>query len=108
MGLGLAILLAFHTFPTMVAGCFVAGFGYGIAQPLVYDSTVAEAPASRASFTLAWVMVMNYVAILLTPFILDFIQMFFHTKSQQFPFLFNMIVAFVGAVIYLVATRKKG
>ena len=108
MGLGLAILLAFHTFPTMVAGCFVAGFGYGIAQPLVYDSTVAEVPASRASFTLAWVMVMNYVAILLTPFILDFIQMFFHTKSQQFPFLFNMIVAFVGAAIYLVAIRKKG
>jgi MFS family permease len=100
MAAGLALLLAFRTLPTMVLGCFIAGFGYGIAQPLVYDSTVAETPASRASFALAWVMVMNYVAILLAPFVMDAMQMLFHTKSQQFPFAMNMIVSAFFAVVY--------
>lgn len=104
-GLGLSLL--FHTLPAMVLGCFIAGFGYGIAQPLIYDSTVEGASASRASVALAWVMVMNYIAIILTPFILDFVQMLFHTKSQQFPFVFNMIIAIIAALIYLVAMRKK-
>ena len=104
---GLALSLLFHTLPAMVLGCFISGFGYGIAQPLIYDSTVESASALRASVALAWVMVMNYIAILLTPFILNFVQMLFHTKSQQFPFVFNMILAIIAALIYLVAMRKK-
>ena len=108
MAAGLALLLAFHTLPEMILGCFVAGFGYGIAQPLVYDSTVASASPSRASFVLACVMVMNYVAILFTPFIIDFIQEIFHSRSQQFPFLFNMIIAFVSSVFYLARDKRKG
>ena len=108
MGVGLAVLLAFHTLPAMIAGCFVTGLGYGIAQPLVYDSTVGAATQSRASFVLAWVMVMNYVAILVTPFIIDFVQMIFDTKSQQFPFLFNMVVAFIASAFYLAAIKKRG
>ncbi|MBE6303510.1 MAG: MFS transporter [Bacteroidales bacterium] len=108
IAVGLAVLLAFHTLPAMVLGCFLTGFGYGIAQPLVYESTAASASPSRASLALAWVMVMNYIAILLTPFILDFFQLIFHTKSQQFPFVFNMIIAFVASVFYLAAVRKRG
>ena len=108
MGTGIAMLLAFHTLPTKAIGCLVAGFGYGIAQPLIYDSTVAAASPSRASYALAWVMVMNYVAILTAPFIIDFAQNIFHAKSQQFPFIFNMIVAFIAAIIYLLARKRKG
>ncbi|MBR5848973.1 MAG: MFS transporter [Bacteroidaceae bacterium] len=108
MGAGIAMLLAFHTLPTKAFGCLVAGFGYGIAQPLIYDSTVAAASPSRASYALAWVMVMNYVAILTAPFIIDFVQNIFHAKSQQFPFIFNMIIAFIAAIIYLLARKRKG
>lgn len=108
MGAGIAMLLAFHTLPTKAIGCLVAGFGYGIAQPLIYDSTVATASPSRASYALAWVMVMNYVAILTAPFIIDFVQNIFHAKSQQFPFIFNMIIAFIAAIIYLLARKRKG
>lgn len=106
MAVGLALLLAFHSLPGMVSGCFIAGFGYGIAQPLVYDSTVADVSPSRASFALACVMVMNYIAILLAPFILDFVQTLFHAESQQFPFIFNMVVAFVASVFYLTGIRR--
>jgi MFS family permease len=107
IAIGLAILLAFHSLPAMVIGCFIAGFGYGIAQPLIYDSTVTAETPAHASFALAWVMVMNYVAIIVTPFIMEFLQLLFHTKSQQFPFVFNMIFAFIAAAFYLVAMRKK-
>ena len=107
IGAGLAMLLAFHSFATMAIGCLVAGLGYGIAQPLIYDSTVSTTSTSRASYALAWVMVMNYVAILLTPFIIDFIQTMFHTKSQQFPFILNMIIAFATALFYLFAARRE-
>ena len=106
MGAGIAILVAFHSLPAMAVGCLVAGFGYGIAQPLLYDSTVATASASRASYALAWVMVMNYVAILATPFIIDFVQNIFHAESQRFPFIFNMIIAFIAALFYLIMRRK--
>lgn len=108
MGAGIAMLLAFHTLPTKAIGCLVAGLGYGIAQPLIYDNTVATASPSRASYALAWVMVMNYIAILLAPFIIDFAQNIFHAKSQQFPFIFNMIIAFIAAIIYLLVTKRKG
>lgn len=107
MAAGLAVLLAFHTLPAMALGCFIAGCGYGIAQPLIYDSTVATAKPSRTSFALACVMVMNYVAILLTPFIVDFVQMIFHTKSEQFPFAFNMIAAFTASAFYLASVKKR-
>ena len=107
IAVGLALLISFHTLPVMILGCFISGLGYGIAQPLIYDNTVASVSPFRASFALAWVMVMNYIAILLTPFILDFMEELFRTKSQLFPFLFNMVVAFVASVFYFIAAKKK-
>ena len=107
IAVGLALLISFHTLPAMILGCFISGLGYGIAQPLIYDSTIASTSSSRASFALAWVMVMNYIAILLTPFILDFVGKLFCTKSQLFPFLFNMVVAFVASVFYFIVAKKK-
>ncbi len=107
MAAGLAVLLAFHTLPAMAAGCFISGFGYGIAQPLIYDNTVAGVSPSRASFALAWVMAMNYVAILLTPFIIDVVQTIFHTKSELFPFAFNMIAAFIVSALYLAGSKRR-
>ena len=94
------LLMLFHSMPMLVAGCVVAGLGYGVAQPLIYDDTADVATPERASSAMAWVMVMNYVAILLAPFVMDAAQMLFHTKSQQFPFAMNMIVSTFFAVVY--------
>lgn len=98
IAMGLFMLL-FHSLPIMTIGCFVVGFGYGVAQPLIYESTARVAPSSRASVAMAWVMVMNYVAIVLAPFVMDAAQMFFHTKSEQFPFVLNGVVATLFAVL---------
>ncbi len=106
IAVGLVVLLVFHSFAAMVIGCIISGLGYGIAQPLVYDDTVSVAKSASTSLALAWVMVMNYVAIVLTPFILDFVQKIFDVKSQLFPFAFNMIVAFIASAFYLTATKR--
>lgn len=49
----------------------------------------------KATMALAFVMMMNYLAILLYPFIIDFLQNLFHTQSQEFPFVFNLLITIV-------------
>ena len=67
----------------------LVGLGYGVIQPLIYDETVDTAIPEKTTLALAFVMVMNYLAILLSPFITDFFQTLFHTNSKEFPFIFN-------------------
>ena len=43
---------------------FLVGLGYGIIQPLIYDKTVDTAIPQKTTLALAFVMVMNYLAIL--------------------------------------------
>ena len=49
----------------------------------------------KTTLALAFVMMMNYLAILLYPFIVDFLQKLFHTQSQEFPFIFNLLITVV-------------
>ena len=67
----------------------LVGLGYGVIQPLIYDETVDTAIPEKTTLALAFVMVMNYLAILLSPFITDFFQTLFHTNSKEFPFYFQ-------------------
>ena len=54
----------------------------------------------KVTLALAFVMAMNYLAILLCPFIIDFFQStVFHIKSQQFAFVFNLCISIVMLVI---------
>ena len=46
-------------------------------------------------FQSQFVMMMNYLAILLYPFIVDFFQWIIHTQSQEFPFIFNLLITIV-------------
>jgi len=52
---------------------------------LLYDKTTQTALPQKTTLALAFVMMMNYLAILLYPFIVDFFQWVFHTQSQEFP-----------------------
>ena len=89
----------------IVPGCILVGLGYGIIQPLIYDKTVDTAIPQKTTLALAFVMVMNYLAILLSPFITDFFQWIFHTGSQEFPFIFNLCITIL--TMYW-AYAKKG
>ena len=79
----------------IIPGCILVGLGYGIIQPMLYDKTTHTALPQKATMALAFVMMMNYLAILLYPFIIDFLQNLFHTQSQEFPFVFNLLITIV-------------
>ena len=61
----------------------------------IYDKTTHIALPQKTTLVLAFVMMMNYLAILLYPFIVDFLQWIFHTQSQEFPFIFNLLITVV-------------
>ena len=92
IAIGLLLIWISPTEWLIVPGCILVGLGYGIIQPLIYDKTVDTAIPQKTTLALAFVMVMNYLAILLSPFITDFFQWIFHTGSQEFPFVFNLCI----------------
>lgn len=67
------------------------GFGYGVIQPMIYDQTTTVARPDKTTLALAWVMAMNYVAIVLCPFIIDGLQAIFRTHTVLSPFYFNIM-----------------
>ncbi|WP_418697038.1 MFS transporter [Bacteroides sp.] len=88
----------------IIPGCVLVGLGYGVIQPLIYDKTVDTAVPAKTTLALAFVMVMNYLAILLSPFITDFFQSLFHTGSKEFPFILNLCIT-IGAIYWAHARR---
>ncbi len=89
---GLLLIWISPTEWLIVPGCLLVGLGYGVIQPLIYDKTADIAVPRKTTLALAFVMVMNYLAILLSPFVTDFFQWIFHTGSQEFPFILNLCI----------------
>lgn len=105
IAIGLLLIWISPTEWLIVPGCILVGLGYGIIQPLIYDKTVDTAIPQKTTLALAFVMVMNYLAILLSPFITDFFQWIFHTGSQEFPFIFNLCITIL--IMYWAYAKKK-
>ena len=95
---GLALILISPTEWLIAPGCMLVGLGYGVIQPLVYEKTTHTALPRKVTLALAFVMMMNYLAILLCPFIIDFFQSLFHVQSQEFPFVFNLGITILALV----------
>ena len=92
----------------VIIGCVATGFGYGMAQPYVYDKTAALASPQRVTYALALLMSMNYVAIVIAPFVVDWAQDLLHVKCERFPFAFNAVLGFVAVlVLALMNIRNK-
>lgn len=98
IALGMFLILISRTEWLIGLGCICAGFGYGIIQPVAYDKTTRTAIPQKTTLALAFVMAMNYLAILLCPFIIDFFQSLLHVKTQQFAFIFNLCITLAAAV----------
>lgn len=108
MAAGLGIY-AFFDHPFMLCvGAILAGGGYGVLQPLIYDkaSRTVNNPA-KATLALAFVLTANYLSIVAVPFIIDGARAIFHAgDSATFPFLFNFILAAAFAVLAFIAQRS--
>ena len=100
IALGLVLILLSDSEVWMGLGAVFMGWGYGVIQPLIYDQTSRLAIPRKVTLALAFVMVMNYVAILACPFIIDFFQQLFHVKSQQFAFWFNLALTGIALICF--------
>ena len=99
IAVGLALIWISPQEWVIAPGCILVGLGYGVIQPVIYDKTTHTAVPKKATLALAFVMMMNYLAILLCPFIIDFFQStVFHIKSQQFAFVFNLCITLVALI----------
>lgn len=106
IALGLALIWISPVEWLIIPGCIFTGLGYGVIQPMIYDKTSDTAIPRRTTLALAFVMMMNYLAILLCPFIIDFFQWLFHTQSQEFPFIFNLIVT-IATILWAYTKRES-
>lgn len=103
VAVGLACVGLFHHPAVLLVGVVLAGLGYGVMQPLIYDKTAIIAPPHLATQALSIVMTANYLAIILCPFMLDGVRTLFHAHSSvTFPFLLNAAISAVGVVILMV------
>lgn len=98
IAVGLALILISPTEWLIAPGCILTGLGYGVIQPIIYEKTTHTAIPRKVTLALAFVMMMNYLAILLCPFIIDFFQSLFHIQSQEFAFVFNLGVTLLALV----------
>lgn len=83
----------------MIVGCLLTGAGYGIMQPVIYDKAATIAPPRSATLALSFVMSMNYLAVMICPFVVDLFREVFQTHSDRFPFIFNGVLVLCAAAI---------
>lgn len=96
---GLLCVGIFRDKTMLVIGSLLAGFGYGVMQPVIYDKAATIAPPRSATLALSFVMAMNYLAVMICPFIVDLLRHLFHTHSDRFPFFFNAALVLVMTVV---------
>ena len=89
----------------LVVGALLAGVGYGVMQPVIYDKAATIAPPQSATLALSCVMAMNYLAVLVCPFFVDLFRKLFHAHGEHFPFLFNALLV---VIVAFVAWRRRG
>ena len=103
--IGLVLMGFFKTPALLIIGVILAGAGYGVMQPLIYDKAAIIAPPKLATKALSIVMAANYTAIILCPFIINAARKLFANQSEQFGFIFNGAIAAIVALIVLIGRR---
>lgn len=106
MTLGLGLFSYAHTERMMLLAALLTGFGYGVMQPIIYDKTATIAPPRSATLALSFVMAMNYLAVMICPFILSLLHTLFHTQNEHFGFRFNALVVLILTLVAVV--DRKG
>lgn len=96
---GLLCLGLFRSEAMLIVGALLAGYGYGIMQPVIYDKAATIAPPRSATLALSCVMAMNYLAVLICPFLVDLFRRMLHVRSESFSFLFNAVLVLVVAIV---------
>lgn len=108
MGLGLVVMSLPHvSIELLWVGALLSGLGYGVMQPVVYDKAATNAPPRLSTLALSLVMVVNYLAILVAPFILDAINDVLHVSHHRDAYLVNGVITLILAVVTLFMLKRS-
>ncbi len=104
--LGLLMIILFKNGFLISIGALLSGFGYGMIQPLMYAKTVLVARLKKSTVALAFLMSMNYIAIVVIPVGMNFFNDLFNDHTALFPFIVNMIMAIIVTIIAFFGRHK--
>lgn len=104
--IGLGLIVATGNVWLVGVGCVLAGVGYGIIQPIMYDRTTHIVLPHKSTMALACVMAMNYVAILVCPFVIKLFKIIMHDSSELFAFQLNTFLAALTLLVVFI-NRKS-
>lgn len=88
-----------------VSACMV-GLGYGIIQPVAYDKSVETATGKSSTLALSILLAANYLAITVTPVIVDAFKYLFDARGNQFPYLLATVVMGILAAVSILLRRR--
>lgn len=105
---GLALLSFVPHQWAILVGCMMCGFGYGVIQPLMYDKAtrIVNRP-EKATMALSVILSANYIAIVVTPFIIEFARFVLRGGNiADFSFRFNFILSGIFLVVVYICRHK--
>lgn len=107
---GLMVLAGFALFywcdslPMYLVATSLCGLGNGLAQPIFYNkATELVVSKSKATLSLAYLQVANYVAISLVPVITNLFMEIFNNHTALFPF--AMVTVMMALVMIIIIVR---
>ena len=103
---GLLLVGTVPDIPLMTLGVILTGVGYGVLQPVIYDKTAIIAPPEAATKALSVVMTVNYVAVVVCPFVVDFAEKLFRQKEESFPFVASAVLVAMVALLSLILRKS--
>lgn len=105
---GIALITFVGAEWALYIGSILAGFSFGIFQPLIYDKTsYAVKDPTKNIFGLSLVLCALYIAIAIEPFVITGIAKLFHIGGENH---FAFILSFFMAIAYIIFSfffRKK-
>ncbi|MBO4936522.1 MAG: MFS transporter [Alistipes sp.] len=103
---GLLLVGTVPDIPLMTLGVVLTGAGYGVLQPIIYDKTAIIAPPEAATKALSVVMTVNYIAVVVCPFVVDFAEKLFRQKEESFPFVASAVLVAMVALLSLILRKS--
>jgi MFS family permease len=103
---GLLLVGTVPDIPLMMIGVILTGVGYGVLQPIIYDKTAIIAPPQLATKALSVVMTVNYVAVVVCPFVVDFVAKLMGQNRSTFPFVVSAILVALVALLSLIMRKS--
>lgn len=103
---GLLLVGTIPDIPLMMLGVILTGVGYGVLQPIIYDKAAIIAPPQLATKALSVVMTVNYVAVVVCPFVVDFVAKLMGQNRSTFPFVASAVLVAMVALLSLLMRRS--